>query len=205
MKRSRRAAIVSRLRPVALVAAIAAVPFVAGCGLGGAPDQADLGTNPAFVVRVLPTRPGLEIAGPETATGPGEFDRATLGTSVPALAASARDGGLRAAATRRWTGPDGAGLVAVASLWDDNEPARSIGGQVAREAVPDGTPWTPSQYPGSQGYRSATARALNVVTGNTALLVIARGPVDDAAVLRTVELMQKASNREDTQGAVDGG
>lgn len=190
---------------MALVAAVACVPLLAGCGVGGLADEESLGTDPAFVVRVLPTRPGLDIAGAERKIGADGFDRATLGISVPALAKSARDGGLRAAASRTWTGPGGARLVAVASLWEDNEPARSIGGQVASAAVPGGTPWTPADYPGSQGYRSADARALNVVSGNTSLLVIAKGPVDDEAVLRTIDLMRKASDRADTEGVVTSG
>ncbi|MBM3697986.1 MAG: hypothetical protein FJW78_05850 [Actinobacteria bacterium] len=154
---------------------------------------------------MLPTRPGLDIAGPEVKTGSGEFDTATLGKSIPGLAEGAKDGGLRAAATRTWTGPGGARLVAVASLWDDSEPARAIGGQVVKAAVPGGTPWTPRQYGGSQGYRSDTARALNVVAGKVSLLVIAGGPIDDEAVLRTVDLMRKATNGDDLEGPVSGG
>lgn len=204
MTRSRRAAIVHRLRVVALVAALACVPLLAGCAGGGVAAQDSVEADPAFVVRVLPTRPGLDIGGPGVSTGSGEFDRATLGQSIPGLAKGAKDGGLRSAATRTWTGPNGARLVAVASLWDDSEPARAIGGQVARAAVPDGTPWTPTQYGGSQGYRSDDARALNVVVGKVSLLVIAEGPVDDEAVLRTIDLMRKASTNEDLEGAGGG-
>jgi len=204
MTRSRRAAIVHRLRVVALVAALACVPLLAGCAGGGVAAQDSVEADPAFVVRVLPTRPGLDIAGPGVSTGSGEFDRATLGQSIPGLAKGAKDGGLRSAATRTWTGPNGARLVAVASLWDDSEPARAIGGQVARAAVPDGTPWTPTQYGGSQGYRSDDARSLNVVVGKVSLLVIAEGPVDDEAVLRTIDLMRKASTNEDLEGAAGG-
>ena len=205
MTRSRRAAIVHRLRVVALLAAIACVPLLAGCTGGGVAAQEDIVADPAFVVRVLPTRPGLDIAGPGVTTGPGEYDKATLGQSIPGLAKGAKDGGLRSAATRIWTGPDGARLVAVASLWDDSEPARAIGGQVAKAAVPDGTPWTPTQYGGSQGYRSADARSLNVVVGKVSLLVIAEGPLDDDTVLRTIDLMRKASTNEDLEGVPTSG
>ena len=188
-----------------MVAAVACVPLLAGCSGGGVAAQDSVEADPAFIVRVLPTRPGLDIAGPAVTTGSGEYDRATLGKSIPGLAAGARDGGLRSAATRTWTGPNGARLVAVASLWDDSEPARSIGGQVAKAAVPDGTPWTPTQYGGSQGFRSANARSLNVVVGKVSLLVIAEGPVDDEAVLRTVDLMRKSTTGEDLEGQVSGG
>ncbi|MFM8828233.1 MAG: hypothetical protein ACKOGE_02990 [Actinomycetota bacterium] len=187
------------------MAAVACVPLLAGCAGGGVAAQDSVEADPAFVVRVLPTRPGLDIAGPEVKTGPDEFDRATLGQAIPGLAKGAKDGGLRAAATRTWTGPDGARLVAVASLWDDSEPARAIGGQVAKAAVPGGTPWTPRQYGGSQGYRSDTARSLSVVAGKLSLLVIAAGPLDDEAVLRTVDLMRKATTGDDLEGQVSGG
>ena len=205
MTGSRRAAIAHWLRVMALAAAVACVPLLAGCAGGGVAAQDSVEADPAFIVRVLPTRPGLDIAGPEVKTGAGEFDAATLGESIPGLAKGAKDGGLRGAATRTWTGPDGARLVAVASLWDDSEPARAIGGQVARAAVPDGTPWTPSQYGGSQGFRAADARALNVVVGKVSLLVIAEGPIDDEAVLRTVDLMRKATTGDDLEGPVSSG
>lgn len=194
-----------RLRGVLAVALAAAALGLAGCGVGGRAEQQNLEADPAFVVRVLPTRPGLDIAGPERVLGRDGFDRAALDRSVPALATSAREAGLRDVAVREWTGPNGASLRAVAGLWDDSEPAQAIGGEVARTLVPGGAAWNPAQFGASQGYRSADRRALNVVVGKVSLLVLATGPVDDDAVLRTVELMRKAAAQEDERGSAAGG
>ena len=58
------------------------VGMVAGCGAGGRVGQESLEADPAFVLRVLPTRPGLDIAGPERSPGPGGIDRAALDESL---------------------------------------------------------------------------------------------------------------------------
>ncbi len=202
MTRTRRAAVVPRLRVVAPVGGLLAafVVVLAGCGVGGLAEQSSLAADPAFIVRVLPTRPGLDIAGPGTTTGPDGIDQAALGRSIPALGTSAREAGLREVAAREWTGPGGARLVAVVGLWDDGEVASAIGGEMAREAGPGGRAWTPAQFGGSQGYRSDTARALSVVIGRVSLFVRAEGPVDDAAVLRTIDLMRKAAAQQDQEG-----
>ena len=201
--RIRRAGVVPRLRLAAACAALLAVSvgMVAGCGAGGRVQQESLEADPAFVLRVLPTRPGLDIAGPERSPGPGGIDRAALDESIPDLVASARDAGLRTLSVREWTGPDGARLVAVAGLWDDGDAAGAIGGEIARKVVPDGSAWTPVEYGASRGYRSEDARALSVVIGRVWLFVRAEGPVDDDAVLRTVELMRKAAAQQDERGS----
>ncbi len=164
-------------------------------------EQQALEADPALVLRVLPTRPGLDIAGPERSPGPDGIDRAALDRAIPDLVDSARDAGLRDLSVREWTGPGGARLVAVAGLWDDGDAAGAIGGEIAREAVPDGNAWTPVEYGASRGYRSADARALSVVIGRVWLFVRAEGPVGDDAVLRTVELMRKAAAQQDERGS----
>jgi hypothetical protein len=185
-----------------LMAAIVAV--VAGCGAGGRVEQLSLEADPAFVVRVLPTRPGLDIAGAGTTGDAALLATGALGRSVPALEKSAREAGVQKVAVREWTGPDGARLVAVAALWDDGEAAGAIGGEIARAAVPGGRAWTPTQFGGSQGSRSDDARALSVVIGKVSLFVRAEGPVDDEAVLRTIDLMRKAAAKDDLRGAGGG-
>ena len=172
-----------------------------GCGAGGLQEQQDLEADPAFVVRMLPTRPGLTPDGGTITSGSDGFDATALGQDVPELAKSTKDAGLRTAAVRRWTGPGGAQLVAIAGLWDDGEAASAIGGELARAAVPGGEAWTPSNYGGSQGFRSADARALSVVLGKVSLFVRASGPVNDKALLRTIELMRKAAAQQDLQGS----
>ena len=48
------------------------------------------------------------------------------------------------------------------------------------------------------------ARALSVVIGKVSLFVRAEGPVDDEAVLRTIDLMRKAAAKDDLRGAGGG-
>jgi hypothetical protein len=199
MNATRRSAIVPRLRMSAIIVAI--VIGSAGCGAGGRVAQQSLEADPGTIVRVLPTRPGLDIAGPGRTLDAAGFARAALGRDDPALATGATNAGLRSAASREWTGPDGARLIAIAGLWDDGEAATSISGKIARDVVDGGVAWTPSQYGGSQGERAADARALSTIVGKVSLLVIAEGPVGDAEVLRTVDLMRKAAAQQDLRGA----
>ncbi len=199
MNASPRSAIVPRLRMSALIVAIAI--GAAGCGAGGRVAQQSLEADPDTIVRVLPTRPGLDIAGPGTTLTAAGLPRAALGRDDPALATTANNAGLRTAAVREWTGAGGARLVAIAGLWDDGEAATSISGQIARDVVDGGTAWTPSQYGGSQGERTGNARALSTVVGKVSLLVIATGPVGDDEVLRTMDLMRKAAAQQDLRGA----
>lgn len=198
MTRDRRAAIVHWLRMAPLVAVLALI--APGCGAGGLLEQRSLEANPAFIVRVLPARPGLDVAGPEREVGAGGYARAVLGRDDAALATSLSEAGLREAATRTWTGPGGAVLVATAGLWDDGQAANAIGGEAVRAVVPGGSAWTPAEYGGSQGSRSADSRALSVIVGRVSLFVRAQGPVDDQTVLRTIDLMRQAAAGEDRKG-----
>lgn len=171
-----------------------------GCGAGGLMEQQSLEADPAFLVRILPTRPGLDIAGAGTSGGAEALAPATLDKTIPELEKSAREAGLQKMAVRRWTGPDGARLVAVAGLWDDGSAASAIGGEIARAAVPGGRAWTPSGFGAAQGFRTDDARSLSVIIGKVWMFVRAEGPIDDDAVLRTVELMRKAAAQQDEQG-----
>ena len=157
-----------------------------GCGAGGLMEQQSLEADPAFLVRILPTRPGLDIAGAGTSGGAEALAPATLDKTIPELEKSAREAGLQKMAVRRWTGPDGARLVAVAGLWDDGSAASAIGGEIARAAVPGGRAWTPSGFGAAQGFRTDDARSLSVIIGKVWMFVRAEGPIDDEAVIRTI-------------------
>ncbi|MSO44123.1 MAG: hypothetical protein EXQ74_02250 [Thermoleophilia bacterium] len=189
---------------VGAVVAISATLF-SGCGLGGLQEQSYHEADPAFVMRVLPTRPGLTPTGPERTIGIAEYPRAVLGRDDPALTAGLPGAGFRSAATRDWTGPNGALLSATAALWDDGTAAGSLGGAAARAVVPNGDAWTPAGYGGAQGYRAANARALSVIVGRVSLFVRTEGPVDDSAVLRTIDLMRQAAAGEDREGTSSNG
>jgi hypothetical protein len=196
---TRPSAIEHRLRAGA--AALVLATALSGCGAGGRAEQLNLEADPASVVQVLPTRPGLSPAGRARELDPAGFAMAALGRPEPALARSARGAGLRKAAVRRWTGPDGARLTVVVGLWDDGEAANAIGGEITTALVPDGTAWTPRGLGAAQGRRTDNARALNSVIGRVSLLVSARGPVDDAQVLRTTDLLRKTAGRRDLREA----
>lgn len=177
---------------------VAATLAVSGCAAGIEAQRARE-ADPAFVVRILPTRPGLSPVGRERALDRAAYTRAVLGHDDPVLTARLAEAGLTRAAVREWTGPHGARLVAVAGLWDDGAAAVALGGEAAEADVggPDATPWTPSGFGGARGARSPRARALSVVVGKTSLFLRAEGPVTDAMVIRTMNLMQQAAAPED--------
>lgn len=180
---------------------LALATLVSGCGAGGRVDQLNLEADPATVVRVLPTRPGLAPDGGTRVLDAAGFATAALGRANADLATSANEAGLRRAATRTWSGAGGARLTVVVGLWEDGAAARAIGGQIVNSVVPGGTAWTPAGLGAAQGRRTDDARALSVVVGKVSLLVIARGSVDDAQVLRTMDLLDKTAGQEDLEGA----
>lgn len=176
----------------------AAALAVSGCA-AGVDAQRAREADPVFVVRILPTRPGLIPLGPTRTIDRAAYARAVLGHDDPALTANLAEAGLQRAAVREWTGPGGARLVAVAGLWDDGSAAVALNGEAAENDVPgpDATPWTPSDFGGSRGARSPRERALSMVVGKASLFVRAEGPVTDAMVIRTIDLMQQAAAAED--------
>ncbi len=183
---------VTRWFSFAAVAIIATV-LLAGCALGGDQAQQTHEVEPGAIVAVLPSRPGLSPAGPVTPVDAAGYATALVGHPDAALASSLSDAGFRRGATRTWTGADGASLTAAVGLWDDGEPANAIGGQAVDAMVPDGQAWNPAEFGGSQGARSDTARALSVVVGRVSLFLRATGTVDDAAVLRQMDLMRQSA------------
>lgn len=191
---------VTRWFSIVAIAALAPLAL-AGCSLGGEQAQQVHEAEPGTIIRVLPSRPGFTPDGPPRPVDAAGFATALLGHPDASLTTSLRQGGFRRGATRDWSGANGATLTAVAGLWDDGEPANAIGGDAAEAVVPGGTAWTPSQFGGSQGSRSAAARALNVVVGHVSLFIRANGPVDDATLLRQMDLMRQVAAGDDRSGA----
>lgn len=203
METLRRSSVMRWFSSAALAATCALV--LTGCSLGGQQEQQTRVAEPATVVSVLPTRPGLTPAGPVRAVDAKGFTTALLGHPDSTLTTNLEQAGFLRGATREWTGPKGASLVAVVGLWDDGSAAASLGGDAADAAAPGGTPWTPSQYGGSQGSRADNALALNVVVGRVSLFLRATGPVDDTAVLRQMDLMFQTASGMDRQGTSSNG
>ncbi len=203
MKTLRRSSVMRWFSSAALAATCALV--LTGCSLGGQQEQQTRVAEPATVVSVLPTRPGLTPAGPVRAVDAKGFTTALLGHPDSTLTTNLEQAGFLRGATREWTGPKGASLVAVVGLWDDGSAAASLGGDAADAVAPGGTPWTPSQYGGSQGARADNARALSVVVGRVSLFLRATGPVDDTAVMRQMDLMFQTASGMDRQGTSSNG
>ena len=203
METLRRSPVMRWFSSAALAATGALV--LTGCSLGGQQEQQTHVAEPATVVSVLPARPGLTPAGPIRPVDAKGFTTALLGHPDSTLTTNLEQAGFLRGATREWTGPKGASLVAVVGLWDDGSAAASLGGDAADAAAPGGTPWTPSQYGGSQGARADNARALSVVVGRVSLFLRATGPVDDAAVLRQMDLMFQTASGMDRQGTSPNG
>ena len=194
------------MRWFSLTALVAAcVVAFSGCSLGGEQAEQTHEADPAKIIAVLPARPGLSPAGPVTPLDASAFTTALLGHPDADLTQTLADGGFRRGASRTWTGANGASLTAVAGLWDDGDPAQTIGTDAAAAVVPGGTVWMPSDFSGSNGRRSANARVLNVVIGQVSLYLRATGPVDDAAVLRQMYLMYQAGAGKDRQGTSSNG
>jgi len=203
METLRRSSVMRWFSSAALAATCALV--LTGCSLGGQQEQQTHVAEPATVVSVLPARPGLTPAGPIRAVDAQGFTTALLGHPDSTLTTNLEQAGFLRGATREWTGPKGASLVAVVGLWDDGSAAASLGGDAADASAPGGTPWTPSQYGGSQGARADNARALSVVVGRVSLFLRATGPVDDTAVLRQMDLMFQTASGMDRQGTSSNG
>jgi len=187
-------------------ALVAASAFAfAGCSLGGEQAGQTHVADPAAVVAVLPARPGLTSTGPVTTLDAAGFTQALIGHPDATLTQTLSSGGFQRGASRTWRGANGASLTAVVGLWNDGDPAQTLGGDAANAVVPGGASWMPSEFSGSQGSRSATARALNVVDGQVSLFLRATGPVNDATVLRQMSLMKQAEAGRDRRGTGSNG
>lgn len=194
------------MRWFSLAALVAACALAfSGCSLGGEQAEQTHEAEPAQIIAVLPSRPGLTPAGPVKGLDAAGFTTAILGHPDADLTRTLADGGFRRGASRTWTGANGASLTAVAGLWGDGDPAQTIGTDAATAVVPGGAVWMPEDFSGSNGRRSADARALNVVIGQVSLYLRASGPVDDAAVLRQMALMYQAAAGKDRQGTSSNG
>lgn len=198
METTRRSAVMRWFSLTALVAACALV--FSGCAAGGGQAQQQHVAEPATIISVLPSRPGLSPATPVKGLNAAQYTTALLGHPDADLTRTLERGGFQRGASRTWTGADGAELTALAALWGDGDPAQVIGGDAADALVEGGSVWMPTEFPGSQGRRSTDARALNVVIGKVSLFLRASGPVDDAAVLRQMYLMYQPAAGRDRRG-----
>lgn len=184
--------------------AVTALLALSGCGPTGPGEAGGDDVDPVATLTVLPTPPGMSGA-PARAANAGELQRAFTGAPDPELAAKLTERGLKAAAVRSWTGPDGGELVSAISVWNSHLMATGIGGQVAERllAQPDAKAWTPASLGGTRGARidrSNGERRLSFAIGPNNIYVRSVGPVDERALVKTVQWLSDVVEAEGGAG-----
>jgi hypothetical protein len=180
-----------------LIILLAAMLGLAGCG-ANAPDQTGLdAVDLTELVTILPTQPGLDLASSQIRS----VDASTLEGIFARREGTPSKGfeqvGFREGAVRTWTGPDGGAMLVAVSRWPDHQVALSIGGGAAVQPLDSlkATAWNPREISGARGARvttpGASSRVLAIAIGNISLVVRADGPVTDAAVIRTLDLVSR--------------
>lgn len=176
-----------------LVAALA----LGGCGANSPDQDGTDAVDLTELVTILPTQPGLDqassrIKSVDAPTLEGIFARQE-GTNSKGF----EEVGFREAVIRTWTGPDGGAMLVAASRWPDHQVATSIGGAAAVRPLDSlhAKAWNPREISGARGARidtpGAASRVLAIAIGNISLVVRADGPVTDAAVVRTLDLVSR--------------
>lgn len=185
-----------RLRRFASI--IAALALVSGCGTSG-DDTPTSGVDLTELVGVLPTPAGLDQSSDVRRAQAADVQAALAGVARAESAEAFESRGFAEGAIRRWAGPAGATFTVVTSRWPDHVTASAVGGGAVNlpldRDIPGATPWNPSEVRGARGARigppSAPARLLAVAVGDVSLFARADGPVDDAAVVRTMDLLRR--------------
>lgn len=163
---------------------------VAGCG-GDSLSQPQTRIDPAGVVKILPTPRGLDQSSDVTTVDAAELQATLAGVAKAEAAKVYEEIGFAEGAMRTWSGAGGARVLAVVSRWRDHQTATNVGGgAVLRIAETSGAAaWTPEALAGARGARSADVRVLSFAVADLSLLVRGDGPVTDAAVIRTMDLL----------------
>jgi hypothetical protein len=187
-----------RILAILVLAAI----VTAGCGPSSPTEAGGPDADPIYLLNVLPSPDDLR-GPPVTQVDPGTLLETLTGTADPDLAAQLTDRGLKTAAVRTWTSPDGGRLQAAVSVWRSHLVATGVGTDAsARLADEDGAgAWTPSEVPGSRGARidgDHPERRLAYALGPNSLYVRSTGDVPEDAVIRTLHrLIVTQEGRQD--------
>jgi len=118
---------------------------------------------------------------------------ALTGSADQALTDKLTTRGLKSAAVRSWTGPDGQELVATVAVWESHLLATGIGAQAAEMllSTEGARAWTPKELGGSRGARVDTdetrEQRLSFAVGPNTVYVRATGPVEDDVVVTAAE------------------
>lgn len=166
---------------------VCAALMVAACGPEGPVEAGGDDADPVAMLTILPS-PGQLRGEPATAADEAQLQVAMTGAPDDDLTEKLKTRGLRTAAVRTWTGPDGEELVAVVAVWQSHLLATGIGAQAAEMLLTTkgAKAWTPPDLGGSRGARVATDEAeeqrLSFAVGPNNIYVRATGNVDDDVV-----------------------
>ncbi len=176
---------------LAVLVACAAL-LLAACGPEGPVEAGGDDADPVAMLTILPS-PGELRGEPATVADEARLQVALTGEPDEDLTAKLESRGLKSAAVRTWTGPDGQELVAVVAVWESHLLATGIGAQAAELllSTPGAKAWTPKGLGGSRGVRVDTVEAqeqrLSFAVGPNTVYVRATGPVDDDVVATAAE------------------
>lgn len=187
-----------KLLSIVLLAAL----LLSGCGTTGGTRTVARDLNLNEVLRVQPTPKGLAQSTTVRRADAAVIQEAFADGRRDAAAADRfRSIGFESGAIRTWTAPTGATFTMVASRWGDHMTAVNVGGGAAEaQALARGAvAWTPSNLRSARGTRSRPddppSAALSMAVGEVNLFVRAEGPIDEAAVVRSLELLAKTVSR----------
>jgi hypothetical protein len=180
-----------------LIILLAAVLALAGCGANSPEQDGTDAVDLTELVTILPTQAGLDqassqIRSVDASTLEGIFARREGVTSK-----GFEEVGFREGVIRTWTGPDGGAMLVAVSRWPDHQVATSIGGGATVQPLDTlhAQAWNPREISGARGARvntpGASSRVLAIAIGDISLVVRADGPVTDAAVVRTLDLVSR--------------
>ncbi len=175
-----------------LIALMVAAALLAGCGADSLSDP-ETSIDPAEVVKILPTPPGLDQSTEVRTVDAAELQETLAGVAKAESARVYEEIGFGGAAMRTWSGRDGARVLVVVSRWRDHQTATNVGGgAVQRAAETSGAAaWTPRELAGARGARSHDVKVLSFAVADLSLLVRSDGPVPDAVLIRTMDLLTR--------------
>lgn len=183
----------------------------AGCDTTADRENDTSDVDPVALARVLPTPDGLSDSPPPRAVGVRDLQVALAAGQEDEEGANRLDGlGLRRAAVREWSGPDGARLTVVISVWPDHTVANNVGAGAAELPLgSDGArAWTPREVAGSRGAvvspPGPPSAGLAFAVGQTSILVRGEGPVGEETVVRTLTRLTRIL-RGEGEATVGGG
>lgn len=178
---------------IVLLAALA----VAGCGADSPERDGTDAINLRELVMILPTQPGLDQASSDIRSVDASTLEATFARRDRTDSKGFEEIGFREGAVRTWSGPDGANMLVAVSRWPDHQVAAGVGAGAADQPLgsPGASAWDPREINGSRGARvsapGSPSRVLAIAIGEISLVVRADGPVSDAAVIRTLDLLSR--------------